>query len=53
MNPIEEHDTTAQGKMAAPRQSSSSLVFIDLRENPEAWVEIEDKLPDDASFSVH
>jgi len=36
-----------------PPHSLSSFVFIDLREDPEAWTHIENELPDDDCFTRH
>lgn len=37
----------------APRHPVPSFVFIDLRDNPTAWAEIENELPDEKRLPVH
>jgi hypothetical protein len=56
---MEPHETRDPGPHPGPHTSmkplrpSSSFVFIDLREDPEAWVEIENELADDVCFTAH
>jgi hypothetical protein len=48
---IEPHEIAPQEKMAAPSRAPL-FVFIDLREDPKAWVQIESELPEDMNFPV-
>jgi hypothetical protein len=52
VNLTEPHEMMPQGKMEPPRPLAS-FVFIDLREDPEAWVQIENQLPAGTSFPAH
>ena len=52
MNAIEPRERVPQGTMEPPRPMPS-FVFIDLREDIEAWTRIEDELPVDARFTAH
>jgi hypothetical protein len=47
-----ELDESIPQRNTEPR-SLPSFVFIDLREDPEAWVQIESELPEDMSFLTH
>jgi hypothetical protein len=52
VSPMEPHETMPQGKTEPPRPLPS-FVFIDLRDDPEAWVQIENELAEDVSFPAH
>ena len=56
MNAMEPNETMPHPELhlgIKTPHTLSSFVFVDLRENPEAWAEIENELPGDMSFPVH
>lgn len=52
MNQTEPRATIPQINVE-PSHPLPSFVFIDLRDHPEAWTQIENELPQDANPPVH
>ena len=52
MNQTEPRDTVPQANVEPPG-ALPSFVFIDLRDDPEAWAQIENDLPEDVSLPLH
>ena len=52
MNLMDPHKVIPQRNMEPPRPLPS-FVFVDLREDPEAWLQIENELADDVNPAIH
>jgi hypothetical protein len=54
VNATEPHEAIPQPTLEPPGPSPSVIfIFIDLREDPTAWAQIENELAEDSRFTAH